>query len=329
MSETDKSKAGLAIGVDIGGTKIATGVIDSTAQVITRYVSQTHAGEPPQVVINATVEAVQKVLEQADLTASEVAGIGVGFAGHVNGAEGLVLTSSNLPAWNNHPLRDRLQERLGAPVVLENDSICAAWGEYRFGAGRGSRYMCYVTFSTGYGLGIIIDGKLYVGVTGTAGEIGHTVVDPGGPLCTCGKRGCVMSYACGLGISRMAVERLKSGEPTLLRDLCGPAPERVSGEAVADAASQGDQVAQEILTTAGRYFGIGLSTVVQVLNPDRIVIGGGLVHIGPPLMAPCFEALNEHIHSVLVDSAEIVYSDLWEDAGMLGAGALVWDRSSV
>jgi glucokinase len=187
--------------------------------------------------------------------------------------------------------------------------------------------MCYVTFSTGYGLGIVIDGKLYTGATGTAGEIGHTVADPDGPLCSCGKRGCVMSYACGMAISRMACERVQRGEPTLLRELCGDAPEHISGEVVAEAARRGDKAAREILTIAGRYFGIGLSTVVQVLNPDRIVIGGGLARIGPLLMEPCFQALNENVHPVLIGSADIVYSELWEEAGMIGAGALVWERT--
>jgi glucokinase len=234
------------------------------------------------------------------------------------------LTSSNLPAWDNHPLRDVLHERLGVPVALENDANCAAWAEYRCGAGQGSRHMCYVTISTGCGLGIIIDGKLYAGATGTAGEIGHTVIDPDGPPCTCGKRGCVMSYACGLAISRMACERLESGEPTLLRALCGSTPEHVSGEVVAEAARRGDSVAIDILATAGRYFGIALSTVIQLLNPDRIVVGGGLARAGALIMAPALEALNENIHPSLVDSAEIVLCALWDDAGLIGAGALVW-----
>ena len=316
----------LAVGVDVGGTKIAAGVIDATGQVLSRCSVRSHSGRPPQEVVDAIVEASEAALAQAGLRIDEVAGIGVGCTGHVNGAEGRVLTSSNLPAWNNHPLRDLLQERLGAPVVLENDANCAAWAEYRFGAGKGSRYMCYVTFSTGYGLGVVIDGKLYAGATGTAGEIGHTVVDPAGPLCSCGKRGCVMSYACGMAISRQARERLLSGEPTLLRDLCSPAPEHISGEMVAKAARLGDKVAQEVLEIAGRYFGIGLSTIVQVLNPDRIVIGGGLARIGPLLMDPCLRALNENIHPVLIESAEIVFSALWEDAGMIGAGALVWEQ---
>jgi glucokinase len=315
-----------AVGVDVGGTKISAGVVDPQARVLSRYGVRAHAGRPPDEVIEAIVEATGAALSGAGLTTDHVAGIGVGFPGHVNGAAGRVLTSSNLPAWDNHPLRDILQVRLGAPVVLENDTNCATWAEYRFGAGRGSRYMCYVTLSTGYGLGIVIDGRLYVGTTGTAGEVGHTVADPNGPLCSCGKRGCVMSYASGIAIDRMARERLQSGEPTLLRDLCGPSPAHISGETVAEAARQGDPVARDILKIAGHYAGIGLSTVVQVLNPDRIVIGGGLVHIGPLLMGPCFQALNENIHPVLIDSAEIVFSELGDEAGMIGAAAIVWEE---
>ena len=316
-----------AIGVDVGGTKITAGVVDASAQVVSRYSVRSHAGRPPDEVIEAILEATEAALSTEGLERRAIAGVGVGFAGHVNGAQGIVLTSSNLPAWDNHPLRDMLRQRLGIPVILENDANCAAWAEYRFGAGRGSRFLCYVTISTGFGAGIVIDGKLYAGATGSAGEIGHVVVEPDGPPCTCGKRGCAMSYACGLAISRMACERLETDEPTLLRELCGSTPERVSGEVVAEAARQGDKVAIEILTTAGHYFGIGLSTIVQVLNPDRIIVGGGLLQAGALIMEPALRALNENIHPVLSGSAEIVPSEMGDDAGMLGAAALVWESA--
>jgi glucokinase len=314
-----------AVGIDIGGTKIAAGIIDESASIIARHVSKTHVGRPPAEVIAASVEAFQVVMAQAGLQTGDVSGLGVGFGGHVHGAAGLILTSSNLPAWDNYPLRDHLQEELRVPVILENDSNCCGWGEYRFGAGQGSDNMAYVTFSTGYGLGVVIDGKLYRGATGTAGELAHTVVHLDGPYCTCGKRGCLMAYASGLGISRMVCERLETGEETLLRQLCGPYPERVAGETVAAAAQQGDRVAREVLALAGRYFGVGLSSVVQMFNPDRIVIGGGLAHIEEWLMKPCFAALYENIHPVLANSAQLVYSTLWEDAGLIGAASLVWE----
>jgi len=316
----------LAVGIDIGGTKIAAGLVDTSARVLARSISKTHAGQPPADVIAASVEAFYTVLAQANVPAEQIAGVGVGFAGHVNGSAGVVLTSSNLPAWNTHPLRDHLQSRLERPVILENDSNCAAWGEYRFGAGQGARFLCYVTFSTGYGLGIVIDGKLYVGATGTAGELAHTVVQPDGPFCTCGKRGCLICYTAGLGISRLVHERLERGEPTLLRELCGVNPARVSGELVVQAAERGDRVAQQVLSIAARYFGVGLSTIVQMFNPDRIVIGGGLARVKRWLVEPGLLALRENIHPVLHNSAEIIYSQLWDDAGIIGAAALVWER---
>jgi glucokinase len=313
------------VGIDVGGTKIAAGVVDTSGNVVSHFYTRAHAGQPPADVIKSIEEAFYGALRAAGVARGDIMGVGVGFAGHVNGPAGLVLTSSNLPEWDNVPLRQIIADRIGKPVRLDNDANCAALAEYRFGAGRGSRHMCYVTFSTGYGLGIIINGNLYVGATGTAGEIGHTVVDPDGPLCSCGKRGCIMAYACGMALSRMAYERIHAGEETILRDLCGGAPESISGETVAAAARQGDRLARELIEIAGRYFGIGLSTIVQVLNPEVIVIGGGLARIGSMLMEPCLQALRENVHPVIAESARIVYSQLWDDAGLIGAGALLWE----
>lgn len=317
----------LAVGIDIGGTKIAAGIIDSSARVLARTISKAHAGHPPDDVIAASIDAFHAVLEQAGIAPQQIDGVGVGFGGHVNGAAGLVLTSSNLPAWNNHPLRDELQTRLGVPVILENDANCAAWAEYRFGAGRGAQILCYVTLSTGFGLGVVIDGKLFVGATGTAGELAHTVVQPDGVLCACGKRGCLVCYTAGLGISRLVRERLERGDQTW-RELYGENPARVSGEIIVQAAERGDSASQEILAIAARYFGIGLSSIVQMFNPDRIVIGGGLARAKRWLIEPGLRALRENIHPVLHNSAEIVDSQLWDDAGIIGAAALVWERSA-
>jgi glucokinase len=313
----------LMIGIDVGGTKIAAGLMDIDARIIARDISHCHIGCQPDQVVDEIVRVNERLLVSAQVDRSRIKGVGVGIAGHVNGKKGVVLTNSNLPNWDYYPLRDVLQERLGMPVIIENDANCAAWGEFCHGAGRGSNDMCYVTFSTGCGMGIVINGRLYRGATGTAGEIGHTVVNPDGPLCSCGKRGCLMSYACGMALDQMARDCLRSGEDTILRAICGDCPEKISAEEVADAARQGDSAALRLLEMAGRYFGIGLSTIVQVLNPDTIVIGGGLVHIGPLLLDPCNKALNENIHHVLVDSTCIVLSELWNDAGVIGAAALV------
>jgi glucokinase len=313
----------LVIGIDVGGTKIAAGLIDRNASFIARGISHSHCGCSPDQVVDEIDQIVQRLLDTPNVDRSSILGVGVGISGHVNGERGIVMTNSNLPDWDYYPLRDTLKTCLGFPVVIDNDANCAAWGEYRHGAGRGSKDMCYVTFSTGCGMGIVINGRLYRGASGTAGEIGHTVVNPDGPLCSCGKHGCLMSYACGMALDQMARDCLQSGEDTLLKAVCGDCPDKVSAEQVAEAARQGDQAALRLLDLAGRYFGIGLSTIVQVINPDTIVIGGGLVHIGPLLLEPCIKSLNENIHPVLVDSARIVMSELWNDAGVIGAGALI------
>jgi glucokinase len=318
----------LVIGVDIGGTKIAAGLLDRQGQFQARALSREHGCCTPDQVVDAVGQIVDSILTDTGITKAQIEGVGVGCAGHINYERGVVLANSNLPGWNQYPLMEKLKERLSLPVIVDNDANCAAWGEFCFGAGCGSRHMCYATFSTGFGMGMIIDRRLYRGATGTAGEIGHTIVDMDGPLCTCGKRGCIMSYACGLALDRMAHECLESGEDTLLQIKYGDCPPHIPAEDIAEAARQGDAVALRLIETAGRYFGIGLSTIVEVFNPDTIVIGGGLAHIGPLLLDPCIQTLNQNIQPVLVDSARIVLSELWNDGGVLGAGALIWERPS-
>jgi glucokinase len=234
-----------------------------------------------------------------------------------------------LPAWDHFPLRDTLSDRLGIPVILENDTNLCAVGEHRYGAGQDTRNMVYVTFSTGYGIGIIINNQLYTGHTGTAGEIGHVVADIGGPPCTCGKNGCIMAYASGIGISRMVYEKIETGVDTRLRDMLPPNGQRISGEAVAEAASEGDQAACEIIQTAGYYSGVALSMIIEILNPEAIVIGGGLTHIGPMLTEPALEAMREHTQPELWDTVRIIPWQLKAELGVIGAAAKVFADAEV
>jgi glucokinase len=176
-----------AVGVDIGGTNVRAAVVTSQGEVIARATAREHAEKSPEVVIDTVISACRRVLAEGGVHPKEVEAVALGFGGTVNGPEGIVLVSSNLPAWDHYPLRDHVAARLGIPTLLDNDTNLGALGEHRFGAGRGVDDMVYVTISTGLGLGIIINGKLYVGRSGTAGEIGHAVIDLDGPLCTCGK----------------------------------------------------------------------------------------------------------------------------------------------
>ncbi|MBE7470605.1 MAG: hypothetical protein DPW09_22860 [Anaerolineae bacterium] len=313
-----------AIGIDVGGTKIAAGLVNRAGEILYRYTTRAHSEQQPEVVIRAIEEAYHCLIKESGVEMTEIEAVGLGFPGNTNGPAGIVLVSSNLPAWNHFPLRDTLAARLGIPVILDNDTNLCAVGEHRYGAGRGARNMSYVTFSTGYGIGIIINNQLYVGHTGTAGELGHVVIDIGGPLCTCGKRGCIMAYACGIGISRMVYEQINAGAETLLRQMVPANGQRISGEIVAEAAQQGDAVAVEILRKAGYYGGVALSMVVEILNPELIVVGGGLTRIGPLLWDPMLAAMREHTQPELWDSVRVVPWQLGDDLGIIGAAAKVF-----
>ena len=311
-----------ALGIDVGGTKIAAGLVDQAGAIVARYQTQAHSEKEPKFVIEAIVQTYQALLETSGIDKAEIEAVGLGFAGNTNGPAGIVLISSNLPAWRKFPLRDVVSDRLGLPVHLENDANLAALGEYRYGAGRGTQHMVYVTFSTGYGIGIIINGQLYVGHDGMAGEIGHVVIDIGGPPCTCGKRGCVMAYASGIGLSRMIYERIQAGAKTKLQlPVDG---RRLKGQIVAQAARQGDQLALDVLQTAGYYAGVGASLVIQTLNPDRIVIGGGLTRIGPLIMQHLKRGLAEHTQPEMLGPDILVPWQLGDDIVIVGAAAKVF-----
>jgi glucokinase len=311
------------VGIDIGGTKIAAGLVDEDAAVHFRCESKGHAGRPPDVVIESADRVFHKVLAGANLEASSLAGVGVGFAGHTDAMRGLILTSSNLPAWDRVPLREILSKRFGVPVVLDNDCNAAALAEHRYGAGRGTQHMVYVVFSTGTGAGIIVNGELYRGHIGAAGELGHTVIDVDGRRCSCGKRGCLMSWACGMALTELAGERVRDGDDTLICEMADGDLGSINGEMVAEAARRGDRVACELIQLTGRYLGVGLSTIVQVLNPELIVVGGGLTQMGAMLMDPCLQSLRENVHPVLADSTRVSPSHFGVDAGLVGAAALV------
>ena len=315
-----------AVGIDVGGTKIAAGIINRDGEVTTCFNTRAHSEKEPQYVIDAIEEAYFALIDDCGVDPEEIEGVCIGFAGTVNGPEGLVLISSNLPAWHKVPLRDTVASRIGRPVILENDTNLCALGEFHYGAGRGSRNMCYATYSTGFGLGIILDRKLYVGATGTAGEIAHIVVDVGGPPCTCGKNGCLMAYASGVGISRMAYDHIDAGEETLLTQYATPDHKRIHGSCILDAANNGDPVANEIIDTSAYYFGVGLSIIAQIVNPELIVYGGGLTRMGERAFEPAMRGLRENIQPQLLDSFELKPWQLGDEAGVIGAGAMVFNQ---
>ncbi len=321
MRTTPLAQRKYAIGVDVGGTKIAAGLLDRTLHAVAICGTKEHAGQSPARIVDAIEKVYWETLRKADIPQDQVAGVGISFAGHTRGKDGVVLTSSNLPEWHDMPLRDVVAKRLGQLVVLDNDTNFAAMVEHRHGAGKGTSDMVYITFSTGVGMGIIVDGKLYRGHTGTAGELGHTVVEVDGRRCTCGTRGCLMAYACGIALRSLAWERIQAGEETALRELGWDDPKLIDGEVICKTALDGDPVAQDLIISTGRYLGVGLASVVQVLNPEVIVLGGGLTSVGSMLLDPCLESLRQHIPPVLRDSYRVVPGRFQANVSVIGAAA--------
>jgi glucokinase len=253
---------------------------------------------------------------------STVCAVGVATPGPIDAPRGVVTATPNLPGWRDVPLGRMIQEEFGLPTYLENDANAAALAEQRFGAGRGADDMIYVTASTGIGGGFILDGRLYRGATGAAAEVGHMTILPHGPRCGCGNRGCLEALASGAAIAREARERIARGVPTLMAELAEGDLDHISAKMVAQAAEQGDAEAREIIDAAMTYLGVGMANLVNILNPQLLVIGGGLTKMGPRLFDPVRRAVDRQAFSATAFAVEIKRAELGEEVGLLGAAAV-------
>jgi len=310
------------IGIDLGGTKISTALVDSAGRIMAHDYRETRATGGPETVVGRMLDAARGVMAQAEVTQAQVAAVGIGAPGPLDVEAGVVVAPPNLPGWPHVPLKQLIEDGLGITTFLENDANAAALGEHRFGAGRGTKHMIYVTVSTGIGGGLILNGKLYHGSGGMAGEIGHTTIMPNGPRCACGNRGCLEALASGTAVARQARERVARGVPTLIADLAGSDPERITARLVAKAASQGDVEAQEIIAEAMSYLGIGMANLVNLFNPQLIVIGGGLTNIGGLLFDPVRRAIDRHAFRAQAQAVRVVRAELGDKVGVLGAAAV-------
>ncbi|HEY6294498.1 MAG TPA: ROK family glucokinase, partial [Streptosporangiaceae bacterium] len=313
----------LAIGVDVGGTKVAAGVVDEQGRILVKLKRSTPAASPPR-----TEQVIADVVTEL-LAGHEVAAIGLGPAGFVDSERATMLFAPNL-AWRDEPLKQRVEERLGRTVVVENDANASAWAEARYGAARGYRDVMFVALGTGIGAAIIIDGELYRGRWGIAGEPGHVRVVPDGRLCGCGNRGCWEQYASGNALvaeAREFARRTPEGAIRLLQ-LGRGTPEGISGPEVTQAAREGDPAALRCFQIIGGWLGQGLADLAAILDPACFVIGGGVSEAGDLLLDPAraaFErALTGRAYRPL---AEIRAAQLGEDAGIVGAAGLALEAA--
>jgi glucokinase len=312
-----------SIGIDVGGTKVLGVALagDGTVVAEDRLPTPTTAA--------GLVDELHEIATRLDgLTGEESLPVGVGAPGLVTNA-GQVLFAPNLPGAHELDLHGRLAGRLGPGrhLVVDNDATCAGWGEARYGAARGARHAVVVTLGTGIGGGIVSDGRLLRGANGFAGEVGHMVIDPSGPICPCGRAGCWERYASGSGLGRLARDAAHAGRSARLVELAGGDPEAVRGEHVTLAAQEGDPGALEVIDRFAWWLASGLANLANAFDPEVIVIGGGLVEAGEILMAP---TRREFVRLVEAGSTrpgiEVLPAALGERAGAIGAGVLAAER---
>ena len=312
----------LFLGIDLGGTKIVAGLVDREGRVVARHHRSTEANEGRDAVVRRLMDATAQLLTTEGINRQQVAAIAIASPGPIDARRGVVTAPPNLPGWRDVPLGRMIQEEFGLPTSLENDANAAALAEHRFGAGRGVDHMIYVTASTGIGGGFILDGRLYRGATGAAAEVGHMTILPHGPRCGCGNRGCLEALASGTAIAREARERVARGAPMLFAELADGDLDRITAKMVAQAAEQGDEEAREIIDTAMIYLGVGMANLVNVLNPQLLVIGGGLTKMGARLFDPVRRAVDRRAFPATAAAVEIKCAELGEEVGLLGAAAV-------
>jgi len=310
----------LILALDYGGTKHTAAVLAAGEP---EWLAYRRVYSPPGAdgdYDRATM--VKTARELLARTQGKLAAIGVSFGGPVDATTGTVRLSHHVPGWEDTPLRNQLQAEFGVPAAVDNDANVAALGEWRFGAGQGCASLLYVTVSTGIGGGWVLGGRIWGGADGMAGEIGHVTVRPGGMPCACGRRGCVEAEACGPAIAAKARSRLEAepGRGPILLELAGGSLEAITCELVAQAASAGDAPAREALEDGARALGAGLTAAIHLVNPERIVLGGGVVKSGAAWWKTVREAAREG--ALPQARAEIVPAALGDEAPLWGAAVL-------
>jgi glucokinase len=318
VSAVGSSPGACAVGIDVGGTKIASLLVDRNGAILDRDVRPTPAHEQ-----EATLQAME-ASSRAVLTA-EVAAIGISAAGLVEAGTGIMRYAPNL-SWRDAPLVERIGGTFGLPTVADNDNNAAAWGEYRFGIGRGHANILFVGVGTGIGGGIIADGALLRGAHGFAAEIGHTIVEPDGPVCGCGNHGCWEQVASGSAIVRDARAAVMKHPHSLLVKLSGGDPAHVTGSMVTEAARQGDTVSRGILNEVGHRLGQGIAGLVNVLDPELVIVGGGVSEAGDLLLAPARTAYSRSVEGgAFRPDVPILAASLVNDAGGIGAATMAFE----
>ena len=311
----------VAVGIDLGGTNLRAAVVDPAAGEVLAQVRQpTHAHQGHAAVIQRMADLIHKALEQGGFSLQQVQAVGIGVPGLLDLERGVVLLLPNLPGkWRSVPLQAEIEQRLGLPTRLINDVRAITLGEWAFGAGRGVQTVACYAIGTGIGGGLILNGRLHLGMDGTAGEFGHTVVEPDGLPCSCGGRGCLELYTSGPAIAAMGAKAVMHGHTTLIDSLVDHDLNRITVEVIAQAARQGDAVACAIFERVGMYLGISIGNILHSISPQRVILAGGVALAGDLLFDPIRRTIQERVHLMPAEKVEIVPAQLGGNAGLVGA----------
>ncbi len=308
------------IGIDVGGTNVKIALVDDKGSILYSNSVPTRAEMGYEYTVNNIKQAIRDLMSETKVTGIE--GIGFDFPGQIDYKNGIVRLAPNIPGWVNIPIAKIIEDEFKIPTRIDNDVHCAALGELNFGAGKGCENFICMTVGTGIGSGIVINGKLVRGASNAAGELGHIKLQMHeGPLCGCGDHGCLEAFASGPSIVAMAEEYILGGKSTKFRELASGG--EITPFIVAEAAKQGDPVARRIFARIGEYIGFGLSSVVNLLNPEKIIIGGGVADAGDILLDPIKETIKKRAMVVAGSAVEIVPAKLGNTAGVIGASLLI------
>ncbi len=318
------------LGIDIGGTNLVVGSVAEDGSAMVASASEpTHSEAGATDVVDRLVGLAERAIAttRREAPGAEILGVGVGAPGPLDTKRGIVLLTPNL-GWVNMPLRQLIHDRLGLPAALDNDANCAVLGEWWVGAARGARHAIGITIGTGIGGGLIVDGRLYHGASDVAGEIGHTTIDTEGRRCKCGNYGCLEAYASGPNIALRAVEEMEAGAESRLRALVGGDLRKITAQTVYQAAADGDELALEVVNDTAKFLGVGIGNLLNVFNPEVVVVCGGVTLAGDHLFEPLRREVARRAFKPAVTACRIVPGELAGTAGVYGAAKIFLDQTA-
>ncbi|MEV5029486.1 ROK family protein [Paenibacillus sp. LPE1-1-1.1] len=317
------------IGIDLGGTNMKSAIFDTEFQPVFERSDATEAALGPHHVLHKMKRIIKEMLTGLKIEQSAVKGMGMGIPGLLDPNEGLSIFSPNFPEWENIRVVDEMKNEFSFPVFIDNDVRVNLYGEWLFGAGRGHENIFLITLGTGLGSGIVVDGNVLYGRTASAGEIGHMNMYREGRPCRCGSSGCLGRYVSAIGMVRSFTEQLELGRASIVRSWVGEEYADITAKMISDAYDQGDALAIEVMQETGRILGFGLANVINLLNPELVIIGGGMSAAGDRLLDTVRETINKHSLKLSSQACKVVQASLGGRAGMVGAAAYANKRLSL